>query len=84
LAFLEYIHLCQVNGMMNSDKYVDVIERKVIPDMRRAFPVSGGIFQRDLAQCLSSKKVKTVFRKYKLNMLDWPGNSPNLNPIDHS
>jgi len=30
--------------------------------MRRAFSVGGGKFQYDLAPCLSSKKVKTIFR----------------------
>jgi len=30
--------------------------------MRRAFP-DGGKFQYDLAPCLSSAKVKTIFRK---------------------
>jgi len=27
-----------MEGMMNSDKYIDVIESKVIPDMTKAFP----------------------------------------------
>jgi len=34
-----------IEGMMNSDKYV--IERKIIPDMRRAFPDGGGILQHN-------------------------------------
>ena len=68
---------------MNSDKYVDVTEKKVIPDMRRAFPDDRGIFQQDLALCHSSKKVKTVFRQYKLNVLEWPGNSSDLNHIEN-
>ena len=50
---------------MNSNKYISVIEQKVIPDMRRAFPDVGGIFQQDLAPCHSAKKV--IFRKQKLN-----------------
>jgi len=36
-----------------------VIARKVIPDMRRAFPDGGGKFQWDTAPCLPSKTVKT-------------------------
>ena len=34
---------------MNSYKYVDLIQKKVIPDMKKAFPDRGGIFQQDLA-----------------------------------
>jgi len=52
--------------MMNLYKYIDVIERKVILDMWRTFPEGGGKFQQDYSSCLSSAKVKTVFRKQKL------------------
>jgi len=33
--------------LVDSDKYNDVNERKVIPDMRRAFLDCGDIFQQD-------------------------------------
>jgi len=42
--------------MMKSDKYICLIERKVIPDMRWGFPDFGEIFQQDLVPCLSFKK----------------------------
>jgi len=42
--------LMSIEGIMNSDKYIDVIERKVIPDMGRAFPDGEGIFQQDIAR----------------------------------
>jgi len=38
------------------------MERKAIPDMRKAFPDDGGKLQ-DIDPCLSSEKVKTIFRK---------------------
>ena len=72
-----------IESMISFDKYIDVIENKDIPDMRSAFPDGEGIFQQDLAPCHSFRKVKTVFQKYKLNVLEWPGNSPDLNPIEN-
>jgi len=48
---------------MNLCKYIDVIERKVIPDMRKAFLDGEGKFQWDIVPHLSSEKVKTIFRK---------------------
>ena len=45
-----------IGGMMSSDKYIDVIENKVIPDMRRAFFDGGGIFHQDLAGVIRLKK----------------------------
>ena len=53
--------LMPIEGMVSSEKYIDVIENKVYPDMKRAFPDGGGIFQQDLAPCHLSKKVKTIF-----------------------
>ena len=38
--------LVPIEHMMNSDKYIDVIEKKVIPDMRRAFPDDRGFSRR--------------------------------------
>ena len=69
-----------IEVMMSLDKYIDEVENKVIPDMRRAFPDDEEIFQQDFAPCHLSKKVKTIFRKYKLNVSERPGNSPDLNP----
>ena len=59
-----------IEGMMSSDKCIDVIKNKVILDMRRAFPDGKRIFQQDLAPCHSSKKVKSIFQKCKLNVLE--------------
>jgi len=66
---------------MNSDKYIDINERKVIPNIRRVFLYDEGIFQQDLAPCHSSRKVKAIFRKHKLNVSKRPGNSLDLNLI---
>jgi hypothetical protein len=37
-------------------------------------------FQNDLAPCHNSKAVKKFIQENKISMLDWPGNSPDLNP----
>ena len=41
---------------MNADKYIEVIHRKVVKDMKRAFPNEGEIFQQDLAPAILQKK----------------------------
>ena len=48
---------------MNLYYYIDVIKRKAILDMRKAFPADGGKFQWGIVPCLSPEKVKTIFRK---------------------
>ena len=43
----------------------------------------GGVFQQDLAPChTSSKQIKKGFNEAAIYVLDWPENSPNLNPIE--
>jgi len=79
-SYSEIGSLMSIEGMKNLNEYTDVFEIKLIPDMWSAFSDGGGQFQQDYCPCLSSKKVKTVFRKQKLNVLDWPGNSPDLTP----
>ena len=73
--------LFPVTGMMNADKYIGVIQQKVVRDMERAFPSGGGIFQHDLAPCHAAKKVKKELAENHIKVLDWPGNSFDLNPI---
>ena len=38
--------------------------------------------QQDLATCHTSKKVKKFMVKNNIKTLKWPGNSPDLNPIE--
>jgi len=37
-SFLVVAPLMPIEGLMNLYNYIDVIERKAIPDMRKAFP----------------------------------------------
>jgi len=80
-SFSVVASLMPIEGMMDLYKYIDVIERKAIPNMRKAFQDGGGKSQ-DIVPCLSSEKLKTI-QEAKLNVIDWPGNSPDLNPIEN-
>jgi len=53
--------------------------------MRRAFPDSGGRRNQptESSLCLSFEKMKTVFKILKLNVLDLPENSSDLNPTEN-
>ena len=73
-----------VTGMMNSDRYIDVLTRKVLPQLNKDFPTGDGIFQHDLAPCHTSKKVTKFLQDHHIAILAWPGNSPDLNPIEEA
>ena len=57
--------LVPVEGMMNTDRYIDALRRRAFLDLKRVFPDGNGIFQQDLAPCHSSKKPLKFFLKIK-------------------
>lgn len=65
--------------MMNSAKYIEVLRSRIVPFME----TFDGTFQHDLAPCHNSKLVQTFMKENKVKVLDWPGNSPDLNPIEN-
>ena len=75
--------LCPVEEMMNSTKYKKILTEHLLPTMKAIFPDGCGIFQHDLAPCHISKMVRLFFENTKLPVLDWPGNSPDLSPIEN-
>ena len=68
---------------MNADRYIEVVQRKVVKDMERPFPNEGGIFYARLGSLPYYKKSEKTFEKIHMNVLHWPGNSPSLNPIEN-
>ena len=68
------------NTTMNGIKYVNLLEEKLILHMNIH---SCTVFMQDGAPCHRSKVVKEFHNKNKINLLEWPGNSPDLNPIEN-
>ncbi len=75
--------LCPVIGMMNSAQYIDVLKDYAVPTLKNMKNRNHPIFQQDLAPCHTSKAVKKYFADNSITTLDWPGNSPDVNPIEN-
>lgn len=74
------IYFLPQKTMMNGDRYLNVMKEKLLHrmEMHRATH-----FLQDGAPCHKSKKVMDFFKENKIEVIDWPGNSPDLNPIEN-
>ena len=67
-------------------KYVNVLETVLVPSLTHIFGdtnVRGIKFQQDNAPCPKSATTMRWFKDSNTVLLDWPVQSPDLNPIEH-
>ena len=63
---------------MNADLDVKVLKEHTL----NFFHIHGSeVFMHDSAPCYKAKKVTRFLEQQQINVLEWPGNSPDLNPI---
>ena len=73
------------NQTMNSRRYKALLKNNLKTSFRKAkIPVRKAIFQQDGATCHTAKIVGKYLDDEKIKYIDmWPGNSPDLNPIEN-
>jgi DDE superfamily endonuclease len=76
--------LCE--GRLNSKKYIEVLEACYNVSLEKIFKnedKSSILFQQDNAPCHTALHTKEWFLNNHIKVLDWPAQSPDLNPIEH-
>ncbi|GFS66665.1 transposable element Tcb2 transposase [Trichonephila clavipes] len=76
--------LYAVKGMMRQDQYKDVLRNRLIPQLEEWFPNGEPyIFMQDEAPCHTARSIKAFLAEQNIPVLDWPGNRPDMNPIEN-
>ena len=76
--------LVEVQGLMNADQYCEILDEGVVESFEKLdFPEDEQIFQQDSDPKHTSKKAKKWFEDNDIQVLDWPAQSPDINPIEH-
>ena len=70
-------HICRVEGSINSSRYQNILKTYMLPSCTKDV-----IFQQDNAPLHTSRSTETWFHKRKIKLMDWPPQSPDLNPIE--
>ncbi|GFT57229.1 transposable element Tc1 transposase [Trichonephila clavipes] len=68
---------------MNSEMYVDILDYTALPTLWQYFGGGPFLFQQDDCSIHTSRLAQTRFDEMGVQTLDWPSQSPDLNPIEH-
>ncbi len=73
--------LCFLRSNVNPAEYQEVLEHFMLPAADQLYGDADFILQQDLAPAHTAKAASTWFKDHGIPVLNWPANSPDLNPI---
>ncbi len=65
-----------LEGTMNSERYIKVLEQHMLPSRRR-------VFQQDNAKPHTAAIITAWLRSRRVWVVNWPAYSPDLSPIEN-
>lgn len=76
--------LTEVQGIMNAVQYCDILDGGVVPSFEKLDMEEGEhYFQQDNDSKHEAKRTFQWFEDKAIEVLGWPAQSPDLNPIEH-
>ena len=74
--------LVRLQGKINAKVYKELLLMHVVPVLRSSSS-QNPIFMQDNAPCHTAKLVKSFLQEEGVDILDWPAQSPDMNPIEN-
>jgi transposase len=77
--------LVRIDSRVDSERYIqEILDYHVIPFLEQFEEENGEyFFQQDNAPIHTSLRTRTFMEDVVITQLPWPGQSPDLNPIEH-
>jgi len=75
---------CKIDGIMNAKLYQQILHEDLLNTIKvQGFAIKDIIFQQDGDPKHTANSTKRWLQSNKIKVLDWPAQSPDLNPIEH-
>ncbi len=75
--------LCFLKSTVSTDIYHYILEHFMLHSADKLYGDADLIFKQDLTPAHTAKGTKSGFNDHGITVLDWPENSPDLNPIEN-